>query len=76
LTERLGSGQDRERDESFLFHRKRAVNRLVKRKSVKYQFCDDEKSWTIDFARVERWDFRDIWKLTLNKIICEPCMGT
>lgn len=39
-----------ERDECSLFHRKRTINRLVKRKSVKYQLFDDEKSWTIDFA--------------------------
>lgn len=74
-----GLGVDRtgDRGESFLFHRKRALNRLVKRKSVKYQFCDDEKSWTIDFCPwVERWDLGDIWKLTLSKIIYEPCMET
>lgn len=46
--ERFASG--RERDEHSLFHRKRTINSLVKRKSVKYQLFDDEKSWAIDFA--------------------------
>lgn len=38
----------REREERTLFHR--VVKKLVKRKSVKYQFCHDEKSWTLDFV--------------------------
>ena len=39
----------REREESKLFHRKRVIKRLVKRKPVKYQFCVNEESWTLDF---------------------------
>lgn len=39
----------RERDVSCLFHGERAINRLVKRKSIKYRFCGDKKFWTLDF---------------------------
>ena len=46
----MGADRTGDRDKRFLFHSKRALNRLVERKSVKYQFCEDEKSWTIDFA--------------------------
>lgn len=48
MSEKLWNGQDQRegREEAF----PQSYKETGEKKAVKYQFCDDETSWTLDFA--------------------------